>query len=104
LVIGYGPSERTSDAIISLVMYPRWVTLYFLKGAALDDPRRLLHGEGNVGRNLPLKAPADLDKPEIQDLIASAVQDTPHLLVDDGGHRLIIKSVSAKQRPRRPAG
>jgi hypothetical protein len=104
LVIGYGPTERTSDAILSLVMYPRWVTLYFLGGAALADPLDLLQGSGNVGRNITLKGPADLDAPAIQDLIAAAVDHAPELVVDDSRHRLIIKSISATQRPRRPAG
>ena len=26
LVVGFGPNERPSDAIVSLALYPRWVT------------------------------------------------------------------------------
>lgn len=37
LVVGFGPTERASDAIFSIVMYPRWVTLFFLQGATLPD-------------------------------------------------------------------
>ena len=40
LAIGFGPSERASEAIFSIALYPRWVTLFFLQGAALPDPRR----------------------------------------------------------------
>ena len=30
LVIGFGPTERASDAIFSIAVYPRWVSLFFL--------------------------------------------------------------------------
>jgi hypothetical protein len=30
LAIGYGPSERTSDVIFSIAVYPRWISLFFL--------------------------------------------------------------------------
>ena len=33
LAIGFGPSERASEAIFSLAVFPRWVTLFFLQGA-----------------------------------------------------------------------
>src|ERR1022692_2413575 len=48
LAIGFGPSERASEAIFSIALYPRWVTLFFLQGAGLPDPRRLLKGSGKV--------------------------------------------------------
>jgi hypothetical protein len=38
LVFGISPTERTSDAFISVAGYPRWVTLFFLHGADLRDP------------------------------------------------------------------
>ena len=40
LAIGFGPSERASEAIFSIALYPRWVTLFFLQGAGLADPAR----------------------------------------------------------------
>ena len=38
LVIGFGPNDRASEAIVSIALYPKWVNLYFLDGAALPDP------------------------------------------------------------------
>ena len=32
LVIGFGPNERASDAIFSIVLYPRYIVLFFLQG------------------------------------------------------------------------
>ena len=45
LVIGFAPGERPSEAILSIGLYPRWVNLYFLEGAFLDDPAASAKGE-----------------------------------------------------------
>ena len=29
LAIGFGPTERASDAVFSIVLWPRWVSLFF---------------------------------------------------------------------------
>jgi hypothetical protein len=103
LVIGFGPSEKPSDAIFSLVLFPRWVTLCFLQGSKVPDPNKLLQGSGSVVRHIRLQAPEDLDKPTTQELIAAALASAKQP-IDPAAHgKLIIKSISAKQRPRRPA-
>jgi hypothetical protein len=38
LVIGFGPSEKPSLAVFSIVVPPQWVTLCFLQGASLPEP------------------------------------------------------------------
>jgi hypothetical protein len=63
LVFGFGPTERPSEAVLSLAMMPRWVTLCFLKGAALPDPEKLLRGSGSTVRNVRLQSTEDLDDP-----------------------------------------
>ena len=73
LVIGFGPSERASEAIFSIVLYPRWVTLFFLQGAGLADAKRLLKGSGKVVRHIVLASAADLDLPAVQDLMGKAL-------------------------------
>jgi hypothetical protein len=103
LVVGFGPSERASEAIFSIVLYPRWVSLFFLQGAGLADPNRLLKGSGTVVRHLVLEDAKDLDKPAVQELIARALANARTPLDGTGPRRIVIKSVSAKQRPRRPA-
>jgi len=52
LAIGFGPSERASDAVFSIVLYPRWVNLFFLQGAGLPDPHKLLKGSGKLVRSI----------------------------------------------------
>ena len=71
LVIGFGPTERTSDAVFSIALYPRWVTLFFLQGVGLPDPQKLLKGSGKIVRHIVLKEATDLDKPAVQKLMAA---------------------------------
>ena len=103
LVIGFCPSERASEAVLSLVVYPRSVTICFLQdGPELPDPSGLLKGSGSVVRHISLQSAANLDKPAIRALINVALARAP-VPIDSSGHRrLIIRSISAKQRPRRP--
>ena len=48
LVIGFGASAKVGDIILSLALYPRWVTLFFLRGTVLPDPSGLLEGSGST--------------------------------------------------------
>ncbi len=101
LAIGYGPGEKTSEAVFSLAVYPRNILLYFLPGVGLPDPEGLLQGEGKVGRYVCLTDVALLDEPAIIALIDVALDRAKRPLPPEGG-RTIVKSISARQRPRRP--
>jgi hypothetical protein len=103
LVIGFSPTERASDAIFSIALYPRWVTLFFLRGANIPDPQKLLKGGGKVVRHIVLETAADLDKPAVRALMKRALERCDKPINGAAPGRIIIKSVSAKQRPRRPA-
>src|SRR5438128_1683696 len=103
LVFGYGPSDRPSEAVLSLALMPKWVTLCFLKGTKLADPKKLLRGSGNIVRNVRLAGPGDLDDPYISGLIGDAIAAaSPVFPADGAAPRTVVRSVSAKQRPRRP--
>lgn len=103
LVVGFSPTERPSHAIFSIVLYPRWVSLAFLQAAGLPDPHRLLLGSGKRVRHIVLGSAADLDKPEIESLIENALRRASVHLDQSHSGRLVIRSISKKQRPRRPA-
>jgi hypothetical protein len=102
LAIGFGPGERTSDAIFSIAVFPKWVSLFFLQGAGLKDPKKLLKGSGNQARHVVLKDIALLDDADVLALMQLALKDAKVPLDPTAKGKLIIKSVSAKQRPRRP--
>jgi hypothetical protein len=101
LAIGWGPNERVSEAIVSLAVYARGINLYFMHGAKLADPRKLLQGAGNRGRFIRLTDVAQLDEPDVVALLGAAVRLGKTPLPADRKGYTVIKSVSSKQRPRR---
>jgi hypothetical protein len=100
LVIGFAPGDRPSEAILSIALYTKWVNLYFLDGALLNDPERLLKGTGNRVRMIRLESPARLDSPAVEALIADAVENADVPFVRTRPRRLVIKSVAPAHRPR----
>src|SRR5437879_9438090 len=72
-VIGYGPSERPSDCIVSIAAAASGVGLCFIHGASLPDPNRMLLGEGNQTRFIRLESASRLNRPEVKAFIAAAV-------------------------------
>ncbi len=104
LAVAFATDEKVSNVILSITAYPRWVTLFFMYGVKLDDPDGLLEGSGNQIRSIRLSAPEMLDDPRIEALIANAAAVAEEPLKPNTSGGIIIKSVSAKQRPRRPVG
>ena len=105
LAVGFLPNDRPSDAIVSIAVFPRWVTLCFLKnGPALPDPEGLLSGGGTRVRHLRLPEASHLESPAVAALLdaALAMADPPMPVSPRGV--LSIRSVSAKRRPRQPLG
>ena len=103
LAIGFCPSERPSEAIFSIALFPQWVTLCFLQGKGLPDPKKILQGNGNQVRHIRLPSPDTLDDPAVVALMETAAARAKVPFDPACKHRLIIRSISAKQRPRRPA-
>jgi hypothetical protein len=105
LAIGFAPTDRASDAVFSIAVFPRWVSLFFLQnGTCLRDPDCYLEGSGKQARHIKLDNGAMIDDPGVQGLIAQALELAPQPIDPGQPRRLIIKSISPKQRPRRPAG
>lgn len=102
-VIGYGPTERPSDSFISIAAAANGVGLCFIRGASLPDPHGILTGSGKQTRFIRLPSVEVLSRPEVEALLQAAVAAGPPLPADEPG-RLIIRSISAKQRPRRKQG
>ena len=103
LVVGFSPTDRPSEAVVSILMMPAWVTLCFIQnGPDLPDPEHLLKGSGNVVRHTRLASARDLDKPAIRALVKEAVKRSDVPFDPRQRARLVIKSISKKQRPRRP--
>lgn len=102
LAIGFSPTERVKDVIFSVALYPRWINLFFLRGAALPDPERVLQGAGKVVRHIRIDDAAQLNNPKVAALMTAAlVRSEPIDL--SAPHRIIIKLATQNPRPRRPA-
>ena len=100
-VIGFGPNERPSDCIVTIAAAANGVGLCFVRGASLPDPEKVLLGSGKQTRFVRLPSANVLGRPAIQTLLSVAAERAETPLPDRGRGRLIIRSVSAKQRPRR---
>jgi hypothetical protein len=100
-VIGYSSTERPSDSIVSIAAGSSGVGLPFYRGASLPDPHKILLGSGNQNRFVRMGSAEMLGRPEVEALIAAAVAQAKTPLPASGGGQLIIRSISAKQRPRR---
>ena len=100
-VIGYSPTERPSDSIVSIAARANGVGLCFILGANLPDPKKVLTGSGNQTRFLRLESAGVLARPEVEALIGAAIDRARVPLPANGRGKLIVRSVSAKQLPRR---
>ena len=103
LAFGISPTPRAGGAIVSIAAYPQWVTLFFLHGKGLKDPEGLLQGGGARVRSIRLSPVKLINTKPVQELLRQALE--PHQAELAVAPRLssIVKSVSARQRPRRPA-
>jgi hypothetical protein len=101
--VGFAPRESAAGVIVSVVLNARWVSLFFFKGTLLDDPAGLLEGGGKVIRHVKCRELADFERPEVDDLIAQAVDLAEPPLDPDARGRLVIFSVPGKRRLARRA-
>jgi hypothetical protein len=99
LVVAFGATEKMGDIVCSIALYPKWVTLFFLKGKQLRDPEKRLAGSGATIRSVRLVDERTLDEAAVKRLFVEALRLTP---VPKQKSRMVIRAVSAKQRPRRP--
>ena len=100
-VIGYCTTERPSDSVVSLAANSKGLGLHFYRGATLSDPHGILQGSGNQNRFVRLEGVAALSRPEVKELVDAAEAQADPPFVTKGRGKLIIRSISEKQRPRR---
>jgi hypothetical protein len=98
LVVGFGATEKPSEAVFSVVVFPRWVLLYFLQGAVLPDPHGLLKGAGKVGRHIRLTDAATLDDPAVGELMDDAVELAGAQIEPGRKPKIVIRMVAATRR------
>jgi hypothetical protein len=102
-VIGYSPTERPTDSILSIAARANGVGVCFIRGASLPDPKGLLLGSGRQTRFIRVASASELSHPDVAELIDAAISRASKPLPASGRGKLIIRSIAAKQRPRRRA-
>ena len=103
LVIAYSPTERGYEGLCALALYPHGVNLNFGQGARLSksDPEKLLQGRGKTVRHVVLNTAADLERAEIEALMAAAVKLAKLRLDANAKSAVILKAEAQQQRARR---
>jgi hypothetical protein len=98
LPIGFAAKGHGS-AVFSLVLYPRWVRLFFLEGVALDDPESRLEGTGSQVRSIRVdERAAILDDPYIRGLMAQALKVAGADLATGSGDVVLKSRIHASLR------
>ncbi len=103
-VIGYSPTERPSDSLLSIAAQAGGVSICLIQGAKLSDPKKRLSGSGSQTRSFRVPSVAVFEDPDIAALITAAESDAKIAMPTTGKGSLVIRSISAKQRPRRKEG
>jgi Domain of unknown function (DU1801) len=96
LAFGYSPTERTSEAVIHLAVYAKYVKLGFNHGTALPDPKKLLGGSGKFARQIRISSPEQLQRPVLGALLSHALKafsEVPSVRI-----QTIVKAVSPSER------
>ncbi len=103
LGIGFSSTDRPANIVLSLVLHPREVRLFFFDGVSLPDPTWRLTGTGIRLRHLVLeRGAATLNEPDVRNLIRqAAAQANPPFRPGKPG-RIVIRSISARRMERRP--
>jgi len=75
-VIGYGIGpKKNMEHFCYIGLYGTHINLGFNHGLVLDDPHGILDGAGKTFRHVKIEKPADLQKPALRQLLASAVEE-----------------------------
>jgi hypothetical protein len=60
------------ENVVGIGTFPRHSTLFFYRGRELDDGSGLLEGSGKDSRFITLRAPADVQRPAVKQLLRKA--------------------------------
>jgi hypothetical protein len=100
---GYSFTDRGSGVVVSVVAYPKWVTLFFFHGIDLLDPDGLLRGDGARIRSIRLEPFSILRSSSVRDLLLQVTKRHRRHFATAPPLAIIVKAVANKRRARRPA-
>ena len=97
LVIGYSPTENGIESVLSTSARTDGLSLYFMNGPKLPDPKKLLMGSAKQVRFIPVEAASRLKHPDVEALIAATIDLAKVPLPSKGAGKVIIKTSAAKK-------
>ncbi len=103
IVIAYSPDHHGIHGIVSISLRDEGVRLYLNQAKTLNDPKKLLRGSGKQARYLELASANDLKSPDIEALVAAAVDGASVPLPASGKGTLLIRTGGPKPPARKRA-
>jgi hypothetical protein len=103
IVISYSPTDKGIDSIVAIDARTDGMRLYFMNGPQLPDPKKLLLGSGKQVRFVQLESTSQLAHPDVESLIAAAIDQARVPLPSKGKGTLVILGRAAKQQTPRKA-
>jgi len=100
LVLSYSPTERGIEGVVAIAARADGVRLHLSNGPKLPDPKKLLQGSGKQTRFIPLDSAGRLGDPEVEALIAAAIDHATVPMPPRGKGKLVIQSSAAQRKPR----
>jgi hypothetical protein len=100
-VISFSPNDRGYEGVLAIRASADGVKLYFNQAKALPDPEKLLQGSGGQARFIVIEGASTLARPEVARLIDEAIARNRVPFARAGRGSVVIRSTSAKPRPRR---
>ena len=101
VVISFSPNEHGYEGVLAIRASADGVKLYFNSGKELPDPEGLLQGSGKQTRSIQLEGASTLARPAVARLIEEAIAHNRVPFALAGRGPVVVRSASAKQRPRR---
>lgn len=98
-VISISPSEHGYEGVFGIRGDAEGLRLYFNRGKELPDPGKLLKGTAQA-RFIELEGASTLARPAVTSLIEEAIARNRVPFARTGRGPVVIRSASAKKRPR----
>jgi hypothetical protein len=98
IALWYGASPKVTEGFCYISVHRRHVNLGFPRGSLLEDPDCRLRGDGPWMRHIQVKAPADLDRPELRAFLRAACAEADHSPSTVG--KATVLSIVESQRRR----
>ncbi|HJQ98961.1 MAG TPA: hypothetical protein VJ826_11660 [Candidatus Polarisedimenticolaceae bacterium] len=96
-VITYSATDRPTDGVASIAARPDGVRLYLMQAPQLPDPKKLLIGSGKQARYIRLESARQLAHPDVEALIAAAIDKAGAPLPPKGRGGLVTRTFAGKR-------